>query len=561
MNDVFISYTRENRAQARAIAQMLAKRGLDVWWDVQLLPGQQFATEINAVISRAKAVVVLWTNESIHSQWVQSESSLALKRGILVPVQLEKVDLPAPYNTLHTLDLSDWDGSPEHPLLEELVAGIGLIAGEAAPIKKTRTDDEVAKVLQEPAYEVDYWMSISSKYPQSVGEYKLYLDKYGNKGVFTEMASLRISELTAANDAKKRPNLATVLTYIGGVVAIALGIVQIIDIVGKGLKVDRSDNQLETPQSTPARDIRSTEPPAGGNAVLEREPSSANSTPVARRDNVLTDAVTIVNGSLLGPDFGGADFDPDGDRISVYSVEGSKDNVGKPLVLPSGATVIVESNGNFSYNPRTGYSFLTKPGSSSADSLTYSIVDERGAKSTEIQSMFMVVYPKNGLRYSPKDNARLARPEYKRSSVADPEGSKQPNNNQERANKAGYTLITRPINCDVYVADSVGLDVFPEVQGGFCEKLLNEIRLASGCELKAISVQLDGASAVLRDYGINEPYRDVLIAIDSQYIAACKPAISQKLVAQARYFPELRQLVAKSQSAFQKKVVKLLEGG
>jgi len=74
----------------------------------------------------------------------------------------------------------------------------------------------------------------------------------------------------------------------------------------------------------------------------------------------------------------------------VYSVNGSTENVGRPIKLPSGATIRVNRDGTFKFDPRTGYDFLTKPGSGSADRVTYSLIDNRGAKSPEILSMFMV---------------------------------------------------------------------------------------------------------------------------------------------------------------------------
>ena len=67
MTDVFLSYKREDKASARALAEALARRGLDVWWDVDLLPGERFAEEIEQVIERAKVAVTLWSERSIRS--------------------------------------------------------------------------------------------------------------------------------------------------------------------------------------------------------------------------------------------------------------------------------------------------------------------------------------------------------------------------------------------------------------------------------------------------------------------------------------------------------------
>ena len=70
MSDVFISYKREEREKAKALAEALARHGFDVWWDVELLPGDRFADAIMAVIESAKAAIVLWSELSVVSKYV-----------------------------------------------------------------------------------------------------------------------------------------------------------------------------------------------------------------------------------------------------------------------------------------------------------------------------------------------------------------------------------------------------------------------------------------------------------------------------------------------------------
>src|SRR5688572_22693330 len=134
MTDLFISYSHKDRDSARTLAELLVERGYSVWWDINLLPGQEFADEINAVIKKARAVIVLWTPESITSRWVKSEATLALEKGKLVPVWLVRSELPAPFNTVHTIDVSTWNGSRNDPVLENLFTGIVRLIG--LPIDK-----------------------------------------------------------------------------------------------------------------------------------------------------------------------------------------------------------------------------------------------------------------------------------------------------------------------------------------------------------------------------------------------------------------------------------------
>ena len=77
MIDVFISYKRDDRDDARAIAETLVADGYEVWWDILLLPGDRFRDEIVTVLEEAKAVVVLWSKEALKSDFVVDEAQLA----------------------------------------------------------------------------------------------------------------------------------------------------------------------------------------------------------------------------------------------------------------------------------------------------------------------------------------------------------------------------------------------------------------------------------------------------------------------------------------------------
>ncbi|MBW9267908.1 MAG: toll/interleukin-1 receptor domain-containing protein [Candidatus Thiodiazotropha sp. (ex. Lucinisca nassula)] len=232
MTDVFISYKREDRKRAHAIAEMFASHGYDVWWDIELFPGQKFADEINSVISNAKAVVVLWTPKSVLSDWVKAEAAIAFDRKILIPAWLEKVAIPAPYNTLHIIDLAGWNGTPDDPILEGLLAGVNNLIDKPVKLKKQLNEDEILAVLNKPAHEVEFWQAISNAKDQSISEYEAYLNKYGSKGVFSELAELRIVQLGKNHEGNNIPGFGKILTLSGIAIGIIVGIFQIIDMLG-----------------------------------------------------------------------------------------------------------------------------------------------------------------------------------------------------------------------------------------------------------------------------------------------------------------------------------------
>jgi len=193
MADIFISYKHQDREKAHALAEYFIGHGYDVWWDIELLPGQQFADEINTVINQAKAVIVLWTPDSVNSVWVKSEAFTAMERGTLVPVWLKKVDLPVPYNTLHTIDLASWEGDSTDPILASLLQGVSDLIGRSGTAESDSVvlEDELKKYRPE----AEYWKTITSSQLQSAEEYRAYLNEYGDEGNFSELAKIRLDKL------------------------------------------------------------------------------------------------------------------------------------------------------------------------------------------------------------------------------------------------------------------------------------------------------------------------------------------------------------------------------
>ena len=113
--DIFLSYSREDRAAARHIAESFGAEGLNVWWDAALQSGQTFDEVIEQRLKEAKAVVVLWSPRSVTSRWVRAEATLADRRNKLVPAIIEPCDRPIAFELTHTADLSDWSGDGSDP--------------------------------------------------------------------------------------------------------------------------------------------------------------------------------------------------------------------------------------------------------------------------------------------------------------------------------------------------------------------------------------------------------------------------------------------------------------
>ncbi len=154
MNDIFISYKREEQAEARKLADALEQEGWSVWWDLKLRAGQDFDDVIEEVLQKAKCVIVLWSKESVKSRYVKAEAAYALEHNKLVPVAIEEVKLSFLFARIHTPQLIGWNGSANVPEYRRLVEDITAIAGtpsvtKPAPSEKRKQGTSPKPIPQE----------------------------------------------------------------------------------------------------------------------------------------------------------------------------------------------------------------------------------------------------------------------------------------------------------------------------------------------------------------------------------------------------------------------------
>ena len=108
MADVFISYAREDANKARLLAEALISEGLSVWWDHDLVGGDNFREQIDETIAAAKMVIVIWSEHSVKSPFVKDEASRANDRQILLPVAIGEVNPPVGFGELQTIRFKRW---------------------------------------------------------------------------------------------------------------------------------------------------------------------------------------------------------------------------------------------------------------------------------------------------------------------------------------------------------------------------------------------------------------------------------------------------------------------
>ena len=135
MARIFLSYAREDVDSAKHLAETVGRAGHDVWWDRHIQGGSRFSTEIDRALKDAEVVVVLWTEASIESAWVQDEAAEGRDTGRLVPVTLSACRPPLGFRQFHTIAL-DLNGDSAADQLDELLAAVANTAGEGASAKQ-----------------------------------------------------------------------------------------------------------------------------------------------------------------------------------------------------------------------------------------------------------------------------------------------------------------------------------------------------------------------------------------------------------------------------------------
>ena len=105
---------------------------------------------------------------------------------------------------------------------------------------------------------------------------------------------------------------------------------------------------------------------------------TGNMGPLAINDILGVDEGAILSGNVLADNGFGADSDPNGDPLTIISVEGDTDGT---VTLASGATVTFNANGTFSYDQNGAFEALHS-GQTDTDSFTYTVSDGNGGTDT-----------------------------------------------------------------------------------------------------------------------------------------------------------------------------------
>jgi TolB-like protein/Tfp pilus assembly protein PilF len=131
MSDVFVSYKAEDRARVRSLVEALEADGLSVWWDAHIGGGDEWRDTIARHLDEARCVIVVWSRRSVgpDGRFVRDEAARALRRGVYLPVRIDKVEPPLGFGETQALPLSGWKGNRSDPRYAAVAKAVRAITG------------------------------------------------------------------------------------------------------------------------------------------------------------------------------------------------------------------------------------------------------------------------------------------------------------------------------------------------------------------------------------------------------------------------------------------------
>lgn len=140
MADIFLSYAREDLDRARPLVKALEGQGWIVFWDPSILPGPRFRQVLATELDAARCVVVLWSQQSVASEWVQEEAERAKDRDVLLSVSIDDIKPPLGFGQRQMANLVGWKGDRAAADIEALVRAIAERIGRSAELRLLPVD-------------------------------------------------------------------------------------------------------------------------------------------------------------------------------------------------------------------------------------------------------------------------------------------------------------------------------------------------------------------------------------------------------------------------------------
>lgn len=215
MSDVLIVCVREDEPQAKALAEMFEAAGFSIGG----------APSSDGALRSSGAGLVVWSQASIRSRPFLDAAQRVINAEKAVVASLIEPPPPSSIGDSPVFDLSRWDGDPNDPSLDPLFfavdrmvnsarAAVGASAVqepsryEAPPQREAPRAPKPPPAAPPQSYsrpasdplgsEAEHWRAIRDS--RNPSDFMDYLARYGPEGAFSEVAELRLKQLTSHTD-------------------------------------------------------------------------------------------------------------------------------------------------------------------------------------------------------------------------------------------------------------------------------------------------------------------------------------------------------------------------
>ena len=188
MADIFISYAQTDRGIAKQLASSLIARGYQVWWDAELVGSDDFRDVIFDELTLAKAVIVIWSENSVRSRFVRDEAGRADKTNKLIATRVAGFDmesLPMGFGGRHCQPVDELDQTLK------ALARLGVLPADQKPAAEQK--------LQQA--EKEAWDKIKTS--QNREDFENYIRAYAN-GLYRAPALIYLRKLDLLNNPNVR---------------------------------------------------------------------------------------------------------------------------------------------------------------------------------------------------------------------------------------------------------------------------------------------------------------------------------------------------------------------
>lgn len=128
MARIYISYSRKDFDAARIISEQLRRENFDIFFDAEIEAGVDWSRQIEQEIVNADVFLILISQNSVESKWIQRELGYAVDLAKpIIPILLERTQLPLRLAMIQYIDATgqDWN-RVLNELNRALDASIGL---------------------------------------------------------------------------------------------------------------------------------------------------------------------------------------------------------------------------------------------------------------------------------------------------------------------------------------------------------------------------------------------------------------------------------------------------